>query len=174
MGTSMASVSFRRTDNGNWLDLKSKITKMYQGIEGLVDNMEQEQNAYAIVSPYGDMGMFLESIPKEVSQLTGDYAIFCMCVDSDFALLELYRNGQCIEKSAIGAPELLAEIDELADMKTPDIALWKPLLQNTEDAEALQKAFTEEAVFVEDQLREVSALTGIPVFDDALVYGEGF
>jgi hypothetical protein len=120
------------------------------------------------------MGMFLESIPKEVSQLTGDYAIFCMCVDSDFALLELCRNGQCIEKSAIGAPELLAEIDELADMKTPDIALWKPLLQNTEDAEALQKAFTEEAVFVEDQLREVSALTGIPVFDDALVYGEGF
>jgi len=97
-----------------------------------------------------------------------------MCVDSDFALLEVYYNGKLIEKSAIGEPELLAEIDELADMRAPDLTLWKPLLQNPEDDHALQTAFTEASIFVEDQLREISKLTGVPIFDDALVYEEGF
>ena len=174
MGTFMASASFRRIDNVKWSDLKPKIVEMYQDIEGLVSNLEQEQRAYAIVSPYGDLGMFLAEIPEAVSRLTGDYAVFCMCVDSDFALLELYHNGQLVEKSAIGEPELLAEIDETADLETPDIALWEPLLKNPEDVQALQSAFLENTVFVEDQLREISALTGIPIFDDALVYGESF
>ena len=174
MGTFMASASFRRIDNVKWPDLKPKIVEMYQDIEGLVSNLEQEQKAYAIVSPYGDLGMFLAEISETVSQMTGDYAVFCMCVDSDFALLELYHNGQLVEKSAIGEPELLAEIDETADLETPDIALWEPLLKNPEDVQALQSAFLENTVFVEDQLREISALTGIPIFDDALVYGESF
>jgi len=174
MGTSMASVSFRRTDNTDWLALKPKIMEMYQGIDGIVNNLDQELEAYAIVSPYGDMGMLLQDIPQAISRLTGDYAVFCMCVDSDFALLEVYYNGKLIEKSAIGEPELLAEIDELADMRAPDLTLWKPLLQNPEDDHALQTAFTEASIFVEDQLREISKLTGVPIFDDALVYEEGF
>lgn len=174
MGTSMASVSFRRTGNTDWLSLKPKIMEMCQGIDGIVNNLDQELEACAIVSPYGDMGMFLQDIPQTISRLTGDYAFFCLCVDSDFALLEMYHNGKLVEKSAIGEPELLAEIDELADMSTPDLTLWEPLLQNPEDAHALQTAFTDAAVFVEDQLREISKLTGVPIFDDALVYGDGF
>ena len=174
MGTFMASVSFRRANHTVWSDLKPKIQEMYHGIDGLVSNLEQEREAYAIVSPYGDMGMFLQDIPEAVSRLTEDYAIFCMCVDSDFAILELYHNGTLVEKSAVGEEELLAEIDELADLSTPNLSLWKPLLQNPEDEQALQTAFTDDAVFVDDQLREISALTGIPIFDDALVFGSEF
>lgn len=174
MGTFMASASFRRTDSVKWSDLKPKIEAMYQDVEGLVSNLEQERNAYAIVSPYGDLGMFLQDIPETVSRLNGDYAIFCMCVDSDFALVELYYNGTLLEKSAIGEPELLAEIEEISDLQAPDLTLWKPLLQNPEDAQDLQAAFTEDAVFVEDQLRKISELTGIPIFDDALVFGDEF
>ena len=170
MGTFMSSVSFRRTDKAKWLELKPIILEKYQGIDGLVGNLEQEREAYAIVSPYGDMGMFLQEMPETVSRLTGDYAVFCICVDSDIALLELYHNGQCIEKSAIGHTEFLPEVDELEDVKSPDIALWKPLLQDPNDAEILQKAFTAKSVFVEDQLREISSLTGLPIFDDALVF----
>ena len=109
-----------------------------------------------------------------MSELTGDYAIFCVCVDSDFALLELYSGGQLLESAVLGELDLLAEIDELSQLSTPDISLWKPLLRRQEDAETLQNAFTEATVFVEDQLREISALTGIPIFDDELVYGEDF
>lgn len=174
MGTSMASVSFRQGDTAKWPDLKPKIMEMYQGVEGLVSNLEQEQKAYAIVSPYGDLGMFMQDFPEAISRLTGDYAIFCVCVDSDFALLELYYNGQLVEKTAVGELDFLAEIDELAELKAPDITLWKPLLRNIEGVEALQNAFTETTGFVEDQLREISALIGIPVFDDELVYGEDF
>ena len=81
----------------------------------------------------------------------GDYAFFCLCVDSDFALLEMYHNGKLVEKSAIGEPELLAEIDELADMSTPDLTLWEPLLQNPEDAHALQTALIEETDYQNEQ-----------------------
>ena len=65
-------------------------------------------------------------------------------------------------------------IDELADLMMPDIAVWKPLLKNEGDAEVLQNAFTINEVFVEDQLRKISALTGIPIFDDALVFEDCF
>ena len=172
MGTSMASVSFRRTDN--WPDLNQRIQELYEGIDDLVSNLEQEEKAYAIVSPYGDSAMFLEDITETISQLTGDYTIFCMCVDSDYALLKLYCNGQKIEEAVLGEPELLEEIDELADLMMPDIAVWKPLLKNEGDAEVLQNAFIINEAFVEDQLREISALTGIPIFDDALVFGDCF
>lgn len=170
MGTFMASASFRRPRQSNWSELKPKIQAMYQGIERLVDDLEKEQSAHAVISPYGDMGMYLQDIPQRVSALTEDYAIFCMCVDSDFALLELYYNGQLLEKSVIDCEGIAEEIDELAELTTPALELWKPLLQNPEDEQALQTAFTEEFVFVEDQLRRISTLTGIPIFDDEMVY----
>lgn len=170
MGTFMASASFRCPQQANWSELKPKIQAMYQGIEGLVDDLAKEQNAYAIISPYGDMGMYLQEIPQQVSALTGDYAIFCMCVDSDFALLELYHNGQLLEESVIDCDGITEEIDELAELTNPKIELWKPLLQNPEDEQALQAAFTEEYVFAEEQLRKIAKLTGIPVFDDKMVY----
>lgn len=170
MGTSMASASFRRPAQVNWTEIKAEIEAMYRGVEGLVSNLDREQNVYAIVSPYGDMGMFLQDVPQRVSALTRDYAIFCMCVDSDFALLELYHNGRLVEKSVLGEPELFAEIDELSGLGTPDLAVWKPLLLNIGNLAELLQAFTEDAVFVEDQLRKISQLTGIPIFDDEMVF----
>lgn len=170
MGTFMASASFRRPQQANWTELKKKIQTMYQGIERLVDDLAKEQSAHAIISPYGDMGMYLQDIPQRVSALTGDYAIFCMCVDSDFALLELYCNGQLVEKSVIDCEGITEGIDELAELTTPALELWTPLLQNPEDEQALQTAFTEAFVFAEEQLRKISKLTGIPIFDDHMVY----
>ena len=170
MGTFMASASFRRPQQVNWPDVKTKIQAMYQGVERLVDDLDKEQNAHTIISPYGDMGMYLQDIPQQVSALTGDYAIFCMCVDSDFALLELYRNGELLEKSLIDCEGFAEDMDELEKLTTPNIELWKPLLQNPEDEQALQTAFTEEFVFAEDQLRKISELTCIPIFDDEMVY----
>ena len=170
MGTFMASASFRCPQQSNWPELKARIQAMYQGVEGLVDDLEKEKMAYTIISPYGDMGMYLQDIPQRVSALTGDYAIFCMCVDSDFALLELYHNGQLLEKSVIDCEGITEGFDELAALTTPALERWKPLLQNLEDEQLLQAAFTEEFVFAEEQLRKISELTGIPVFDDHLVY----
>ena len=50
--------------------------------------------------------------------------------------------------------------------------LWKALLTNPERLDELSDALYAEEIFVEDQLRVISALTGMPIFDDNLVYGE--
>ena len=169
MGISMASVSFRRTDNVNWLELKPKIMAMYQNVEGLTNNLEQEQNAYAIVSPYGDLGMILAEMPEVISRLTGDYAVFCECMDSDFALLELYHNGNSIDKCIIGKPLMAAEISAMMNVGAPDLAKWKPLLQNPKDGWRLRAALAARTLFVENKLRKISALVGLPIFEDDLV-----
>lgn len=170
MGTSMASVSFRRTAQAQWPDVKTKIEEMFQGLDGLVSNLDCEASGYAIVSPYGDMGMFLQELPEKISSLTGDYAVFAVCVDSDFCLTELYHNGVLLEKGCIG--ELYMDFDEFVDVQSMNVELWKPLLQDSANAEILNQALTGNEVFVEDQLRRISELTGLPIFVDELVYGD--
>ena len=83
MGTFMASASFRRTDSANWSDIKPKILAMYQDVEGLVSNLEQDTAAYAIVSPYGDLGMFLADIPKEGARMA-------LCIIATGPILVVY------------------------------------------------------------------------------------
>ena len=176
MGTFMTSASFRRPAHINWSEIKPKIEAMYQDVDGLVSNLDQEKDAYAIVSPHGDLGMFLQGIPQAVTQLTGDYAVLCACVDSDFALLELYHNGQLLEESVLGRMDMgiASEVEAFAALKTPALELWEPLLLNAENRAELLRAFTENAIFVEDQLIKLSDLTGIPIFDDTLVCGVDF
>lgn len=169
MGTSMASVSFRRGEKQNWTEIKMQIKEMCDGLEGLVSNLDTDTDGYAIVSPYGDMGMFLADLPDKISALTGDYAVMCVCMDSDFALLELYHAGQMLEECSAG--EVYEEYEEFCCTNKADISLWSGLLTNSDNVEALTHALHGDEVFVEDQLRDLSRITGIPVFDDALVYG---
>ena len=170
MGTSMASVAFRRTEKVDWKIIKTTIEEMCLGIDGTVSNLDDDGlDGYAIVSPYGDMGMYLTELPEKISRLTGDYAVMTVCVDSDFAMLELYYDGKLVERTSIG--EVYMEIDELGGCGKPDIALWAPLLKDQTQTDRLVNALHGNEILVEDQLRAVSALTGIPIFNDTLVYG---
>lgn len=168
MGTSMASVAFRRTEN--WETKKPAIDEMYCGIDGIVSNLDSDCDGFAVVSPYGDMGMFLADLPERISAIVEDYAVFAICVDSDFCLMELYHKGKLLEKSCVG--ESYMEFDEFPNVQSPNPELWKPLLTSQDSLDALNAAFTGDEVFVEDQLREISRLTGLPIFDDALIYGD--
>ena len=168
MGTSMASVAFRRTDAVNWDVVKPQILDMFDGIDGLVSNLDQNVNGYAIVSPYGDMGMFLAELPEKISALTDDYAVMCVCVDSDFALLELYKSGSMLEECMVG--EAYDDFDGTLCTNRADMRLWKALLTNPEQLDELADAMYREDIFVEDQLRDITRITGLPIFDDTLVY----
>lgn len=170
MGTSMASVAFRRNEKMNWQQIKPQILEMFDGVEGLESNLDAETDGYAIVSPFGDMGMFLAELPEKISDLTGDYVVMCASFDSDFAVMELYHGGMMLEECAVG--EVYEEYDEFCCTNKANMELWAPLLRNSENMEAFQEALHGEEVFVEDQLRELSRLTGLPVFDDVLVYGD--
>ena len=168
MGMFMASVAFRPGDN--WEAVKPEILKMCQDLPGLVTNLDQDRSAYAIVSPYGDEGPYLSEMVGPISHLIGGYAVMAICVDSDMNILDLYRSGELIERCGIGVCyEEFAEVD---DFTQPNLENWKPLLLDPAQETALQDAFFEEEVFAEDSLRKLSALTGLPIFDDALVFAE--
>ena len=168
MGTFMASVAFRRSEN--WEAVKPEIEQLYQGVTGLVTNLDQDRSAYAIVSPYGDEGPILSELVGPISRLTGGYAVMAICVDSDLNILDLYRDGELVERCGIGV--CFEEFAEVDDFSEPNLENWKPLLLDPAQEAALQDAFFEEAVFAEENLRKLSALTGLPIFDDAMVFGE--
>lgn len=170
MGVFMASVAFRRTEKTEWEVVKPQIEAMFKGLDGLTDNLDSEGPGYAIVSPYGDMGMFLADFPAKISAMTGDYAVMASCCDSDFDLLELYHNGKLVEKSVLG--ECYEEFEDLEDCAQPDAANWIPLLTGPEAVEELKQALGEVEVFAEDNLRLLSKVTGLPIFDDELVFAE--
>lgn len=170
MGTSMASVAFRRNEKTNWEKIKPRIADMFAGVEGLVSNLDSEASGYAIVSPYGDMGMFLADLPEKISELTEDYVVMTACFDSDFAVMELYQAGKMLEECAVG--EVYEEYEEFCCTNKADMRLWKGLLLDESDMDALSDALYGEEIFVEDQLRVISRVSGLPVFDDEMVYGD--
>lgn len=164
MGMFMASVAFRCEDPVKWEKVKPEIEEMFLGLDGLSCNFECEGPGYAILSPYGDMGMLLAEIAPKVSILVGGYAVMAMCADSDFDVLELYHCGELVERSCVG--ELYEEIEDLTE---PDPDNWMPLLRNTDEREALEQALFEMDVFAEDNLRMLTRLTGYPIFDDEMM-----
>lgn len=168
MGTFMASIAFRPGEN--WEAVSPQIVKMCQDLPGLVTNLDQKRSAYAIVSPFGDEGPFLSEMVGPISRLTGGYAVMAICVDSDMNILDLYRDGELIERCGIGVCyEEFAEVDDFTE---PNLENWKPLLLDPTQASALHAAFSEEEVFAEESLRKLSAVTGLPIFDDAMVFGQ--
>ena len=170
MGVFMASLSFRRGDAGNWEQKRAQILEMFDGLEGLVSDLQEEKSSYAIVSPDGDMGMFLADLPGKISALTGDFAVMCVCVDSDYALMELYNAGILLEECAVG--DVYDDFEDEICKNKADMRLWKELLLDPARLDELSDAMYAEEIFVEDQLRVISDLTGLPVFDDSLVFGE--
>ena len=169
MGVFMASVAFQATEKNNWSVIKPQIESMFKGLDGLTDNLDSNGPGYAIVSPYGDMGMFLAEMQEKISRMTGGYVVFASCCDSDFALLELYRNGTLVEKSCIG--DCYEEFEDYAGSTEPAVFNWLPLLADKGRQAELEQALGEVDVFAEDNLRLLSELTGLPIFTDELVFG---
>ena len=171
MGVFMASVAFTAPEQSRWVQIKPQIEAMFKGVEGLTDNLSTDGTGFAIVSPYGDMGMFLAELPEKISALTGGWAVFANCCDSDFALLELYHNGELVEKSCIGEC-YYEEFEDFDGCTEPDVSNWMPLLLDAGRLQELELALGEVEVFAEANLRLLSILTGMPIFEDSLVFGE--
>lgn len=169
MGVFMASVAFRRTNNTDWENVKPRIQALYQGLDGLVDNLDSEGPGYCVVSPYGDMGMFLAELPGQISALIGDWVVFATCCDSDFAMLELYRDGVLVEKCVIG--ELYDEFAEFEEVAAPNLEIWAQLLPEGASQELLNAAFTMNGWDAAGNLQMLSKATQLPIFDDKLVFG---
>ena len=170
MGMFMASLAFRCADKERYAQLMPRLEKICEDFPGLANNLHSEGPGYALVSPYGDLGGVLAELVERVSSETGDYAVIAMCIDSDMDTLELYRGGELVERSVIG--EFIYDVPEEMMPSKPDLDNWKPLLLNSAETEALSDALFGEEVFAEDNLRKLSRLIGLPIFDDRLIFGE--
>ena len=169
MGMFMASVAFRPEPQTDWAVIKPQIESMFKGLEGLTDNLDSDGPGYAIVSPYGDMGMFLAELPGKISTLTGGWVVFATCCDSDFAMLELYHNGKMVDKCVIG--ELYEEFAEFEEASAPNLEIWTQLLPEGASQELLKAAFTMNGWDATGNLQMLSKATQLPIFDDKLVFG---
>lgn len=168
MGTSMASIAFRCSERMDWPHTREQLKMLFDGVEGLVNNLDEEGPGYAIVSPYGEMGMFLGEYAPQVSKLLQGYAVMTVCNDSDFACLTVYDDGEQVENCCVG--ELYEEFSEFMEITPPRLEFWKQLMPEDTQPEALQEALFEETGFAEDNLRMLSKLTGMRIFDDRMVY----
>lgn len=168
MGMFMASLAFRCDNMERLQDLKSILDNVCQETPGLVNNLESSGPGFVLLSPYGEEGAILGNLVEQISALAGNYAVMSMCVDSDFNMMELYHCGKLVERSCIG--ECYYDLPEEMAVAAPNIEKWKPLLINQEQIEALSEALFGEEVFAEDNLRKLTALTGLPIFDDKLMF----
>lgn len=170
MGMFMASAAFSKPEEALWQEVKARLFDFLSKQEGFTNNLESQGSAFAIVSPYGDGGQILAAIAPQISQLTGGIVVFATCCDSDFDLIEVYRNGGLVEKCYIG--ECFEGFMEFGEYTKPNIAFWKDLLVDASREDELHSALFEEEVFAEDNLRKLSELTALPIFDDTLVFAE--
>ena len=166
MGMFMASLAFRCADPDRWQNIKPRLETVCKDIPGIVTNFDSPGPGYVLLSPYGDHGPVLGDLVERISELTGDYAVMAMCVDSDFNMMELYYGGKLVERSCIG--ECYYDLPE--EVASPQLENWKPLLLDITQSEALSEALFGEAVFAEDNLRKLSVLTGLPIFDDKMMF----
>lgn len=168
MGMFMTSVAFRPNEKIDWNTVRAEIAKCCIGDSNLTDNLYQQANGYAIVSPYGEEGALLAQLAPYISELIKDYVVLATCVDSDFNILELYYNGQCVESCSIGS--IYEDVFEGLPGK-PNLEKWKLLLLDPSQEDALRDAMFGNEIFAEDMLRKLSALTALPIFNDELVMG---
>lgn len=164
MGMFMASVAFSCTDKELWRKIAPQIEQLLPEDDGLFHNFQEAGPGYCIVSPYGESADILVKLPEFISALTGGYAVFANCVDSDFNMISLWHNGKNIEDSYIG--NIYEEYTAFYEIPKPDIHLWMPLLVDKTKAEELSQVLLTEQVLAEDSLRDLSKLTGLPIFDE--------
>ena len=170
MGMFMASAAFSKPEEALWQNVKVRLIDFLSEQEGFTNNLESQSSAFAIVSPYGDGGQILAAIAPQISQLIGGIVVFATCCDSDFDLIEVYQKGELVEKCYIGA--CFEGFMEFGEYTKPNMDFWKSLLVDASKEDQLHCALFEETVFAEDNLRKLSELTALPIFDDALVFME--
>ena len=102
---------------------------------------------------------------SHISKLTGEYAVGSVCIDSDFAALVLAKAGKQVDMGYIGTPYGM----EGAPGLELTAARWQPLLQPQAESQELHDCLFGKFVCAEDQLRTLSRLTGLPIFDDQLL-----
>ena len=164
MGMFMQSVSFHRPGDRDWKAMVPWVRDLLEryGQDPDQVRLEEDREFFCVFSPYGDMGPAVGELAQGISAITGDYVIAAQCVDSDFNLITLYRDGKAIDEGSSGVPdEDFLEVGA-GDRLHPE--RWYPILKDPARKADLEHALLGEEVFAEALLVQLTELTGFPVF----------
>ncbi len=167
MGLFSFNLAFQRPADQIWEASKSDIYNMFSGVDGSFTDLKLERAGYGLMSFDPETGMKLPDMAQLISKMLHTYALTAQVVDSDFSVMQLYYDGNMLEESYIGV--IYDEFADACPLGIPNLELWKQLLLDEGKTDLLAEALHEEAVFVEDQLRKISELTGIPIMENGLM-----
>ena len=167
MGLFAYTLALRRTPKMDWTNLKPRLEMFLYGKEAAVTDLSQELSGYGMVTLSPDTGAVLPNLAERISKMTGDYVVITQIVDSDFCIAELYYNGQQVQECYIG--RIYLEVWLAHMVRKPNVNLWLPLLKDQNDLPVYRKALRGGLLFVEEQLRTLSELTDLPIFDNDLL-----
>lgn len=167
MGLFAYTLALRRTPKMDWTNLKPRLEMFLYGKEASVTDLSQELSGYGMVTLSPDTGAVLPNLAERISKMTGDYVVITQIVDSDFCIAELYFDGKKLQECYIG--RIYLEIWLTHRVGKPNMKLWQPLLRDSNDLQQFRKALRGGLLFVEDQLRSISELTGLPILDNDLL-----
>lgn len=172
MGMFVNTVSFLRPKDGSWDVKRLRIREAMEhfDLEPEEIRLHDCEKGCCLLDLYGEYGGVFRGLAECISQILGDFSVFASCVDSDFNQLVLYHNGQELDCCAIG--NVYDEFMEMGLVGKPDLTQWSRLVSDGVEQEKLKDVLLGRETLAENQLRELSGLTGLPIFDDKAFFAE--
>lgn len=173
MGLSFQSISFRRPHDRPWDSICTHLKQLFfrYGIPVTDLHLDEDRPAYGYCTNDYDRMILQQTLLTRLSAITGDYVVGVTCVDSDFMLLVLLKDGQEIDSGGIGVSDFADMLNE--DISKLSLEAWSPLLKDPSQEAALQICFdAENFVLIEDAARELTRLTGLPILDEAALFAQ--
>lgn len=173
MGLFFQSISFRRPHDRPWDSICTQLKQLFfrYGIPVTDLHLDEDRPAYGYCTDDYDRMILQQTLLTRLSAITGDYVVGATCVDSDFMLLVLLKDGQEIDSGGIGASDFADMLNENASKLS--LEAWSPLLKDPSRKDALRNCFdAANYVLIEDAARELTRLTGLPILDDDALFGQ--
>ena len=165
MGMCLDSVAFYWPKDKTREELAPKLESFFEGYGLKLRMKDPTRESYAVYDENQSCSDVMPELIVTLSELTGEYAVGSVCIDSDFAALVLAKAGKQVDMGYIGTPYGM----EGAPGLELTAARWQPLLQPQAESQELHDCLFGKFVCAEDQLRTLSRLTGLPIFDDQLL-----
>ena len=165
MGMFLDSVAFYWPKDKTREELAPKLESFFVGYGLKLRMKDPTRESYAVYDENQSCSDVMPELIVTLSELTGEYAVGSVCIDSDFAALVLAKAGKQVDMGYIGTPYGM----EGAPGLELTAARWQPLLQPQAESQELHDCLFGKFVCAEDQLRTLSRLTGLPIFDDQLL-----
>ena len=165
MGMFLDSIAFYWPKDKTREELAPKLESFFEGYGLKLRMKDPTRESYAVYDEDQSCSDVMPELIAALSELTGDYAVGSVCMDSDFAAPVLAKAGKQVDMGYIGTPYGMEGVPGLE----LTAARWQPLLQPQEEPQKLHDCLFGEFICAEDQLRTLSQLTGLPIFDDQLL-----